>query len=406
MITDWEKDSINNTKADLWEAETSTFAAYAARKHVPLFTTFELTARCNLKCKMCYVQMSPKQIAESNKKELTTKQWIKLAEDAAEQGALYMLITGGEPLIREDFTEIYTELSHMGFLISLATNGSLIDEKYAKLLAKYPPTCTLVTLYGADSETYQSMCDNGAAFDKTIRGLEYLKDISTFLEVRTTFTKYNKDQLEQLREIGHRYTKRYAINYMVFGTLPGVCSPVSECRLSPVECYDIDENNRIYYQEKRKKAMEEAKAKGIKIGSEEKPLDVSFESNQKLDQEPKKEKDRGYGVPPTVLTCLSAKANCDITWDGRMVACGAFSSPYTLPLEEGFKKAWDRLPTLFEGITHPKKCQGCEYFNGCPNCLAYLQSETGSFDKAPEYICAIAKERRRRRILRESRGNE
>jgi radical SAM protein with 4Fe4S-binding SPASM domain len=291
----------------------------------------------------------------------------------------------------------------MGFLTTLTTNASLIDEKYAKLLAKYPPMCTLVTLYGADAETYQTMCGNGAAFDKTIRGLEHLKDISTFLEVRTTFIKDNKDQLDRLREIGHRYTRRYAINYMVFGSLPGVCSPVSECRLTPQEAYDVDANNRLYYEEKRIKAREEARAQGKEAEIHEKMVDVSFQRNKKMKDIPKKETaTKALEIFPTVLSCSAAKSMCAISWDGRMLACGAFSSPYTLPLEEGFKAAWDRLPTLFEGITHPKKCQGCEYFSGCPNCLAYLQSETGSFDEAPEYICEMAKERRRRRILRES----
>lgn len=399
MNIDWKKDSINNAKADLWESETSTFAAYAAKRHIPLFTTLELTPRCNLQCKMCYIRRSPTQMAELAKKELTTKQWIHIAEEAAKQGALYLLLTGGEVLTRPDFEEIYSELCQMGFLISLATNGSLIDEKYAKLLSKYPPTCTLVTLYGADAETYQSICGNGAMFEKTIRGLEYLKDISTFLEVRTTFIKDNKDQLARLREIGHRYTKRFAINYMVFRPLPGVTSPVDECRLTAKECYDLEEENRTYYRERRA-AIEEAKKKEAE--SEEKSLDISFQKNQKMQQDSQRSKYSGVDIFPEVLTCLAAKSMCDITWDGRMVACISFSSPYTLPLEEGFKEAWYRLPTLFEGVAYPQKCQACEHYNACPNCLAFIQTETGCFAEAPEYICEMGKERKRRKLLRES----
>ena len=75
-----------------------------------------------------------------------------------------------------------------------------------------------------------------------------------------------------------------------------------------------------------------------------------------------------------------------------MLPCGSFSHPYTLPLQEGFQQAWDRLPGLFEDIMLPEKCTSCAYADGaCANCPAMLQSETGSLNEVSNYICGITK---------------
>jgi len=378
---------MNNQKAEIWDAMESSFAAHAAGMHVPMFGTFELTPRCNLHCKMCYIRMSSQEVAATGDGELSTKQWLRLAEEAIKNETLYLLLTGGEPLLREDFTEIYTEISKMGFMVFLNTNATLMNGKYFDLFSKYPPTATSVTLYGADAGTYRNICGNADDFDRTIRGLEYLADTPTLLEVRTTFIKDNKDQLERLREIANRYSKRYAINYHVFKPVQGVVSSAERCRLSAKEAYDIRISNEKWYSEKAAKERSE------------KAQDLSFDTEQ---PDVSKPKDVGVGIFPEILSCLAAKAMYWIRWDGKMLPCGTFSYPYTMPLEEGFKTAWDRLPGLLSDLKHPQKCIDCEFYDGCPNCPAYFQAETGSFDEVPDYICSHAKERHARYIKESS----
>ena len=377
----------NNLKADAWEAAESTFAAHAARRHVPLRGTFELTARCNFNCKMCYVHMTTKQISTAGARELTTREWLTIAEEAIKNGTLNLLITGGEPLIRDDFEELYTEFCKMGFIIGINTNASLMNEKYHRLFSRYPPTAVAVTLYGADAETYRQICGNPDLFDQTIRGLEYWADLPTNLEIRSTFIKDNKDQLDELREVADRYTQRFAINYLVFKPIPGVVSSVEKCRLSAKECFDIHVSNDLYYREKNEKDKDKDSAK------EEKAKDDSFDGMEKSDE---RIRDYGLDVFPEVLTCLASKATYWIRWDGKMLPCGTFASPYTLPLVEGFKAAWDRLPELLRDVKHPDKCIKCEYYRRCYNCPAYFQMETGSFDEVADYICELTKERNTR----------
>ncbi|HEY8499074.1 MAG TPA: radical SAM protein [Clostridia bacterium] len=105
---------IKNDKtrlAELWEKTEKTLAAKAAEKHIPLGGAFELTPRCNLRCKMCYIRMDKRQMDQIGH-ERTAKEWIALAKEAIEAGTLNLLITGGEPLIRDDFEEIYTAISY------------------------------------------------------------------------------------------------------------------------------------------------------------------------------------------------------------------------------------------------------------------------------------------------------
>lgn len=365
-------------KAEAWKQTESTFAAYAAQRHVPLRGTFELTPRCNFNCKMCYIHMSPADVVGCGKQELSTAEWLRIAQDAIENGTLHLMLTGGEPLLRDDFAEIYTEISKMGFIIGLNTNASLMNDKYYKLFSKYPPSSVSVTMYGSDRETYYNITGNSDNFEKTIRGLEYLSDLPTELDIKATFIKDNKDQLDSIREIANRFTKRFAINFMVFKPIPGVRSQAEQCRLSAKECIDIDISNSLYYNKLRKEQR-----------AEKKFADTPVESVSK-------KKDYGMDIYPDVLTCLSAKCAYWITWDGKMLPCGTFNEIYTLPLEEGFKEAWDRLPSLFKDISHPKECLQCKYYNYCPNCPAYFKVETGSYDKVSEYICKLAHERNER----------
>ena len=365
----------NNLMAKAWDVQTETFAAYAARRHVPLFATFELTAKCNLRCKMCYVSMDSAQVQKKGR-ELTASEWISLGRQTVDAGSLYLLITGGEPLLRPDFLEIYSEFCKMGFIVTLNTNATLMDDKYFELFSKYPPTAVAVTLYGASPDTYEKVCGNSAGFEQTLRGLEMFSKLPTKLEVRTTFIKDNMHELEELRTISKRFTNRYAINYMVFGSERVDDSGASQCRMSPSQCIDILAANIKYYENLKE--------------DEQAPVNTELEEYFKALSP---DRDLGLDIPPAIISCLAAKSMYMISWDGKMVPCGTFAYPYTLPLEEGFVPAWNRLPTLFEDIKHPKVCYDCKLIDSCPNCPGYMQADTGDFEKVSEYLCGLAKER-------------
>lgn len=123
----------------------------------PINGTFELTGRCNLNCKMCYVH-EQKNVLKMKRKELSVDEWMKIAEQAKEAGLLYLLLTGGEVMIREDFIELYEKLSRMGFRLVINTNGSLMTPQIEDCFRRNPPARVNVSVYGASDETYEALC--------------------------------------------------------------------------------------------------------------------------------------------------------------------------------------------------------------------------------------------------------
>ena len=85
---------------------------------VPLSGTFELTPRCNFRCKMCYIHRAEHDAA-ARAAERSAAQWLALAEQCCREGTLMLLLTGGEPLLRPDFREIYTGCKRMGLVLSV-----------------------------------------------------------------------------------------------------------------------------------------------------------------------------------------------------------------------------------------------------------------------------------------------
>ena len=132
---------------------------------IPISGTFELTPRCNFRCRMCYVHLEPSEIPKYGK-ELTAREWIRIAKGAKEAGTTWLCITGGEPLMHPEFETIWRELSQMGFFITLQTNASMIDGKFEKLLEVFPPRQVKITLYGTNNDVYEQVCRIPGGFTK------------------------------------------------------------------------------------------------------------------------------------------------------------------------------------------------------------------------------------------------
>lgn len=125
-----------NVKKTLTLSEYMLYKASMAK--IPLSGTFELSPICNFSCRMCYVRKTAKEVREHSRSMMTLEQWVEIAKEAHDAGMLYLLLTGGEPLLWPDFWVLYEQLIRMGFLVSINTNGSLIDEAALERLKKLP----------------------------------------------------------------------------------------------------------------------------------------------------------------------------------------------------------------------------------------------------------------------------
>src|SRR4030042_691536 len=157
--------SVPIPEFNLWEKLTD--------QRVPLSFDLEITARCNNACRHCYINLPAGDIS-ARKKELSLAEISDIADQAVDLGALWCLISGGEPLLREDFAEIYIALKQKGLLISVFTNACLVTVNHVALLKKYPPRDLEVTVYGVTPETYERVTQRPGSYFAFRHGLNLL----------------------------------------------------------------------------------------------------------------------------------------------------------------------------------------------------------------------------------------
>ena len=163
---------------------------------LPVSGNFELTARCNFHCPMCYVHLKQEDIDAAGK-ELTAGQWIEIARQARDRGMMFALLTGGEPFVRKDFFEIYEAMKNMGIMISINSNGSMIEGAVRERLLENPPFRINISLYGGCPETYRSMCGQDA-FSRVYDNIRALKEAGVDVRLNLSITQYNKQDLEKI----------------------------------------------------------------------------------------------------------------------------------------------------------------------------------------------------------------
>ena len=114
------------------------FSAKAERLRIPLSGSLELTNRCNLDCVHCYFGPQAKREVPGAV-EMSTARILSLLDEITDAGCLNLLITGGDPLLRDDFPIIYKHAKEKGLLVSVFTNGTLITKRVLDLFADLPP---------------------------------------------------------------------------------------------------------------------------------------------------------------------------------------------------------------------------------------------------------------------------
>ncbi len=123
---------------------------------MPLQVSIEVTRRCPLECQHCYNNL-PMGDQDARNREMTKEEHFRMLDELVEMGCFWLLYTGGEIFARKDFLEIYTYAKQKGFLITLFTNGTLINERIADYLVEWPPFAIEITLYGRTKETYEQL---------------------------------------------------------------------------------------------------------------------------------------------------------------------------------------------------------------------------------------------------------
>lgn len=328
--------------------------------------TFELTSRCNFRCRMCYVHSED--CNRHSDEELSLEQWTEIAKQAADAGVMFVLITGGEPFIRQDFCDIYMMLIRMGFVVSINTNLSLCTDEHIELFRKYPPNRINASLYGVSEETYQSLC-GVSAYSKVIGVIEKIREYGLPLKISSSVTPYNCGDFDDIISFCSSRNIPYKTASYMF---PAFRLSLERERLSPEDAAfyrafgDFKRLDRKDFLEKSDKIE-----KGIEY----------IESGSCVDPE----------IKNSGVRCRAGTSSVWIDYKGNIAMCGMVpANPENNVLKKGFKECCASVRNATKKIVLPEKCTDCRFRYLCNVCAASCLAETGEFNKVPSYLCRLS----------------
>jgi len=335
----------------------------AALDRQPAHGTFELTSRCNLSCRMCYVRHAAGDATHAAK-ELSASAWLELARQAASGGMVFLLLTGGEVLLRRDFFEIYEPLTRMGLVLALYTNGTLITRDVAARLAQAPPSRTEITIYGATAATFEAVTGVRGSYAACCAGIEALVSHRVALGVKTTLTLRNAGELEAMRQMARDWGVPFSASWLLSRRPDGGPSGAEDWRLSAAEGVALETTDRASADEWTELALKETTAGG-----------------------------------PDCFNCRAGKAAFVIDAAGHMNVCSLLTQPAARPLEDGFTEAWKQVCRYVDAAPPlSSECRTCAARAYCGRCPAWSMMETGTMTGPVPYLCEIARARLERSV--------
>src|SRR5580692_10405270 len=330
-------------------------------KRVPMQVSIEVTRRCPLECQHCYNNLSMGD-QDARSREMTTEEHFRMLDELVEMGCIWLLYTGGEIFARKDFLEIYTYAKRKGFLITLFTNGTLINERIADYLVEWPPFAIEITLYGRTRETYEALTQIPGSYDRCLRGITLLRERGLPLKLKTVATSINKHEVTVMRQFAE---EELGVEFKMDGQI----NPRIDCsqsplavRLTPEEVVALDMNAPKGVAEYRRLAKHD------------------LENPPNLAQN------------DAVYFCGGGMNGFAINAYGEMGICVISQQETFRTQEAGLKRIWEKslLELRTRKRTRVTKCAQCRIQSLCGMCPAYGEMENGDRESPVEFLCHVA----------------
>ncbi|NMC35277.1 MAG: radical SAM protein, partial [Veillonellaceae bacterium] len=214
-------------------------------RRLPTNGSMEITFRCNLRCKHCYLGerrfTPPGGPGTDARGELTTGEIKRIIDEVAAAGCLRFLITGGEPFLRPDVLEIVQYAKKKGLLTVLYTNGTLLTQEIVEKLAEFPPLYLEITLYGMSQETYETVTGIPGSYARCMRGIELLKQHRVPFKLKTVVMTLNVHEFGAMQTFAENLGVRFRYDVNLNATLDHEKYPY-QYRLSPADAVGIEQS--------------------------------------------------------------------------------------------------------------------------------------------------------------------
>ena len=332
-------------------------------QRLPLMGMLEITSRCNLRCVHCY--LGPQE--EQHKKraaEMSTSEVTAMIDQMADAGTLYLTITGGDPMMRPDFPDIFRHAKMRGLLVTVFCDGVLVTDRIIELFRELPPSLVEVSIYGATAETYERITQVPGSFPKFLAGIGRLRAAGLRLGLKSVLMTLNQHEMLTMEQMAQEWGLKFRYDSAIFPCLPNRSAEPMNLRVDPAQAVALEMANP-----KRLRAMADY-----------------FETRQNVPGAPELYQ-CGAGLTSFYVDPFGDVSPCLMTTKYRYSARG---------VEGGFAARWrddvSKIRTLLpENPDHG--CNSCGVRAVCTGCSAFHALETGREDVKSEYVCETTQHR-------------
>lgn len=315
---------------------------------------WELTNHCNLKCVHCY-------LSEDQRRELTIHEIRAILDQLTAQGFLWLTFSGGEPLLRRDFPEIYSYAYDRGFQINVFNNGTRLRDEIIELFNKKPPYTIEITLNGITPETFEKVTGVKGSFEQCLAGIKKLYEEGHRLILKTNGMTLNAHEVKEI--------KKFALSLQgVQFKFDTAIMPRRDHDLSPTLLRLKPDQILALYEEDQMMKKE-----------------IQNQCGQAT----------SYIAPEgKAFTCTAGKKRFHISPWGDLHPCSTVRPIKVSLLEHSLEQAMVILADMVDSVTMPKtsKCGSCKIFAQCASCPGLAHLEGTSFTEPVKDHCETTHE--------------
>lgn len=349
----------------------------AVQNILPLTAMFELTYKCNLRCRHCYVVPDMHNGLRDGglRRELDTRQVFNILDQLAEAGCLNIGFTGGEPFVREDIIDILEYARKKAFNIIVFTNGTLITPQMANILKGLNINKVDISFHTTHKDTFDWLTKVKGTYKKVLRSVRLLKERGVDIYLKTTAMTINRDDLINIKHLAKKIGVHFRWGLEITPGWHGKKENL-KFRLKSEEIFELQknmqENAEIEYDK-----LDILKKKDIELGI---ALKNRMRKRYRIDHQ-------------RLFRCGAGRSEMVINPYGEMRICFDILSPAYQILKGNLNEGWrilsDYVKSASPGSNY--RCHRCKLAPYCNTCPARRWLECGDLSTCSPYHKKMAK---------------